>query len=131
MDSSVTAMLRELGWLDLSQRRKHLRLTLFYKIVHSLLTVPHEDILKKPDPRLRKTNNQNFRPLAPKFDVYRYAFFNNTIKDWNILPQVLVDSPSPDSFKEGLYRAARPTASMPLAASHLDGRPVPAGGSRN
>ena len=125
MDSSVTAMLKELGWLDLAQRRKHLRLALFYKIVNDLIAVPHEDILERADPRTRAGNKKNYRPLNPDTNCYKYSFFGSTILDWNRLPQVLVESPSVDSFKAGLYRAACPTANT-LAASQSAGRPEPA-----
>ena len=47
--SSVTQMLSDLGWQQLKDRRKHIRLALFYEIVHHLIAVPHEDILRKAD----------------------------------------------------------------------------------
>ena len=125
-------MLKELGRLDLPQRRKHLRLALFYKVVNDLIAVPHEDILTPIDTRIRErgANDMTYRELNYETDGYQYSFFVNTIVDWNDLSSEIVQSETVDSFKEGLYRAARPTANTTLAASQLAGRPEPACCSR-
>ena len=38
-ESSVSQMLKELGWQDLAERRKEARLALFYKIVNGLVAI--------------------------------------------------------------------------------------------
>ena len=49
--SSVTQMLSGPGWQQLKDRPKHIRLALFYEIVHHLIAAPHEDIIRKTDSR--------------------------------------------------------------------------------
>ena len=74
--SSVTQMLSDLGWQQLKDRRKHIRLALFYKIVHHLIAVPHEDILRKADSRTRSSHNYKYRTLRSYKDPYRISFFS-------------------------------------------------------
>ena len=51
--SSVTQMLKELGWPDLADRRRDQRLTLLYKVINGYAEVPTEDILSVTDNRTR------------------------------------------------------------------------------
>ena len=47
--NSVTSMLHDLGWKDLKDRRRDLRLVLLYKITHRHVAVPAETLkLRKP-----------------------------------------------------------------------------------
>lgn len=43
---SVTALLNELKWPDLSSLRKCGRLTMMYKILNGLIDIPHEDYVR-------------------------------------------------------------------------------------
>ena len=69
-------MLSDLGWQQLKDRRKHIRLALFYKIVHHLIAVPHEDILRKADSRTRSSHNYKYRTLRSYKDPYIFSFFS-------------------------------------------------------
>ncbi len=42
-DSSVTAMLEDLEWMTLEERRRFARLVMLYKLVHGVVGVPSED----------------------------------------------------------------------------------------
>ena len=42
--TNVTRLLKELGWQNLADRRRHHRLTLLYKILNNHLTVPPEEV---------------------------------------------------------------------------------------
>ena len=124
--SSVSSMLKELGWLNLADRRRHLRLALFYKIVNELIAVPHDDILSASDPRTRSHNNTTFRTLSSKTDSYRYSFYPRTIPEWNKLDQNTIDASTPAIFKQRLSGAARPPVNTMLTASQaLECRPEP------
>ena len=74
--SSVTQMLSDLGWQQLKDRRKHIRLALSYKIVHHLIAVPHEDILRKADSRTWSSHNYKYRTLRSYKDPYTFSFFS-------------------------------------------------------
>ena len=118
--SSDTQMLSDLGWQQLKDRRKHIRLALFYKIVHHLIAVPHEDILRKADSRTRSSHNYKYRTLRSHKDPYKFSFFPRTILDWNPLSADIVHSDTIHIFKNRLYPAPSqrpPAASSELAAS--------------
>ena len=84
--SNVTQMLSDLGWQQLKDRRKHIRLALFYKIVHHLIAVPHEDILRKADSRTISSHDYKHRTLRSHKDPYKFSFFPRAILEWNPLP---------------------------------------------
>ena len=73
--SSVTAMLAELGWKRLEDRRKDLRLALLYKIVHGHVAVRVDALnLEPPDPKARKKNKYTYKHLTPHTDPYKHFF---------------------------------------------------------
>ena len=115
--SSVTQMLSDLGWQQLKDRRKHIRLALFYKIVHHLIAVPHEDILRKADSRTRSSHNYKYRTLRSHKDPYKFSFFPRTILEWNPLPADIVHSYTIHIFKNRLHPG--PSQRPPAASSEL------------
>jgi hypothetical protein len=117
--SSVTQMLSDLGWLQLKDRRRHIRLALFYKIVHNLIAVPHENILEKADSRTRSSHSFKFRTIRSNKDPYKYSFFPRTIVEWNPLPATIVQVENIDVFKKRLSPSSMclSAASPELAAS--------------
>ena len=112
--SSVTSMIRDLGWQELASRRRDIRLALFYKVVHHLVAVPTEDILVEADSRTRASHRFKYRTIRTNCDPYKNSFFPRTIADWNSLPSDTVEAPSVDSFKNKLLPA---TQQAPSAAS--------------
>ncbi len=100
--SSVTAMIECLGWKDLANRRKELRLTLFHKVVHQLVAVPAGDILIKSDARTRSQHSLKFRTIRANTNAYMFSFFPRTIPKFASLPQSTAEAPSIGSFKSWL-----------------------------
>ena len=82
--SSVTQMLSGPGWQQLKDRPKHIRLALFYKIVHHLIAAPHEDIIRKADSRTRSSHNYKYRTLRFYKDPYKFSFIHGLY--WNGIP---------------------------------------------
>lgn len=105
--SSVTSMLEALKWPSLKDRRKRARLTMLYKIQHKKVHCPV--ILRKLEPapeRSRRGNNQQLK-LIPSRTKYRSdSFLPTTVKEWNSLPNDVVNAGSVDSF---VARLAQPT----------------------
>ena len=64
--SSVSAMLNQLGWRTLEQRRTDARLCLFYKIVYGLVAVPLQKYVQ-PTHRVRQ--------IQTSTNYYKYSFF--------------------------------------------------------
>ena len=120
--SSVTQMLSDLGWQQLKDRRKHIRLALLFKIIHDIILVPHQDLLLKADSRTRSSHQFKYRTIRTSTDPYKHSFFPRTIPEWNLLHSDTVNSETIDQFKSRLLpppsSSLRPSAaSLELAAN--------------
>ena len=120
--SNVTQMLSDLGWQQLKDRRKHIRLALLFKIIHDIILVPHPDLLLKADSRTRSSHQFKYRTIRTSTDPYKHSFFPRTIPEWNLLHSDTVNSETIDQFKSRLLpppsSSLRPSAaSLELAAS--------------
>ena len=100
---SVTDMLKDLGWDTLELRRKKARLTTMYKMSHNLLDMNLENHLV-PHTETRTRGSHPFKFRVPKInkDVYKFSYFPQTIKEWNKLPENVVNSDSVGLFKSNL-----------------------------
>lgn len=72
--SSVTAMLKTLGWESLTTRRKNARLALMYQITFGLVAIP-TDTLTPADTRTRASHDYKYRHLAAATKPYQNSFF--------------------------------------------------------
>ena len=100
--SSVTAMLNTLQWISLQARRRHVRLTMMYKILNKSVAVPSAPLLQAASLRTRANHHLKLQQLTTHTTVYQQSFFPRTIPEWNTLPQNIVDSESADGFKSQL-----------------------------
>ena len=96
--ASVTALLKDLQWPELAERRREARLALMYKIIHGKVAIPVDDILKQPDKRTRKKHQFTYRHLDPNIEHFRNSFFTRTIPEWNNLSESAVCADSTDAF---------------------------------
>ena len=97
--SSVTAMLDQLGWRSLEQRRADARLCLFYKIVYGLVAVPLPEYVQPTHRVSRYCHSMTFRQIHTSTNYYKYSFFPLAIEQWNALPESVACSHDLDSFK--------------------------------
>ena len=67
-DSSVTAMMNELGWKLLNERRKEQRLVLLFKIVNDLVAIPADNIEYNQRPS-RTSNSKQIKILSATTDI--------------------------------------------------------------
>ena len=95
--SSVTSMINNLGWPLLRQRRDVAKLTMFFKIIHNLISIPHSHVSLSSAPT--RGHNQKFIQLAAKTNVYLFSFFPSAIKLWNSLPDCVINSSDLNNFK--------------------------------
>ena len=91
--SSVTAMLKSLGWESLQGRRRDIRIALMYKIVHAQVAVPTNDLLVKANSRTRANHKYMFRHIPATSAAYKHSFFPRTVPQWNNLPAKAVAPP--------------------------------------
>ena len=104
--TSVTALLKELKWTTLADRRRNQRLVLFYKILHNLIAVPPDlvGIQRAARPARHPRNQDNLqRPRASQktSPLWSSTVFR-TIPEWNNLPASIAEADSLSAFKSRL-----------------------------
>lgn len=85
---SIENLYKETGWEKLNIRRKQHRLTLFYKMIHSLAP-PYLSSLLPPlvgeISRYNLRNNNQYQTLDCKSKLYYNSFLPSVVRDWNSL----------------------------------------------
>ena len=104
---SVSALLQDLGWSSLAARRKQQRLCLMYKILHSELSVPMEDVDIRfyTGRHTRNTHQWSLDRLTgrDKHSPLWQATIPRTIPEWNKLDSEVCATDSLDEFKSRLF----------------------------
>jgi len=101
-DSSVSKMIKDLGWSDLARRRRNTRLTMLYKIANGLVAIEPNNYLIPGSSRTRSNNNQKYMQIHTSTPAYQHSFFPGTIPHWNKLSQASIDAKSVEAFKSHL-----------------------------
>ena len=106
---SVTALLNDLKWQTLSDRRNDQRLSLFYKILNNSIDIPPETV----DLRISKTKTRKKHNLVlqrekgrDKHSPYWKGTICRTIPSWNDLDRCVAEAGSYDIFKSQLAPTA-------------------------
>ena len=102
--SSVTAMLGNLGWRTLEQRRADVGLNLFYGIVYGLVAIPMPEYIEAKIRLSQNCHLMTFRQVHTSRNFYKYSFFPLAIVQWNALPESVVCLPNLDAFKKAVDR---------------------------
>ena len=97
--SSVTAMIDQLGWVTLEQRRKRNRLIQLYKIINGYTLGTELPATYHP----QTTTTRHYHPsrfILPAANTtnYQFSFFYRTTKDWNDLPSNFYDASTLTTF---------------------------------
>ena len=100
---SVDAMLEELKWPSLQQRRQQSRLTMFYKLHNNHIHIDAQNYITQASHQSSRLKHQQAY-LVPhsKTDQHRLSFFPRTVRDWNALPPDTVTAPSVQTFRQHL-----------------------------
>ena len=101
---SVTALMQDLQWRSLQERRLTARFCMFYKAVNGHAACDIPDHMATTKRRTRTSHNLQHAVTSTNTDSYRFTFFLRTIKIWNILPADSVNAPNVDSFKTAIQR---------------------------
>ena len=99
-DVSPTALLKQLGWQQLEDRRKHQRLVMLYKIANQYVAIPPSKLVSPG--RTTRGHSRKFQTIRTTCDKVKYSYFPRTIPDWNRLPDEVVTAGSVASFKRSL-----------------------------
>ena len=109
-EASVTAMIDDLEWDTLKTRREATRLVQMRQIQMDNSAIP-KTLTPPATTRLRRSqhgNSQQLRRTHCRTDAYRQSFIPRTCKDWNRLPDSIIDSTtSIDSFKNQVLNHIR------------------------
>ena len=102
--SSVSSMIRQLGWQQLETRRLNCRLCLLFKIIHNLTCIPFSDIISfsttTAEPIITTRAHANNVPVPfSRTDTYQYSFGPNVCRMWNNLPNYIKEIDSIEQFK--------------------------------
>ena len=96
--SSVTAMLKDLNWRPLDQRRIDSRLLMMYKVTYDLVAIPAPEYLNRNTRQSRHIHSLAYRQIHTLKDYYRYTFSPSTIIHWNALPAYIPVLPTLAQF---------------------------------
>ena len=102
---SVTALLKDLDWQSLADRRQNMRLCLFYKILNSELNIPGKSVDIVPSVRRnRKAHSLNLNPVNGRgeFSPFWKGTVARTVPEWNKLSEAAVSADSITTFKSQL-----------------------------
>ena len=102
--SSVSAMITELDWPLLADRRKAARLHMFYKIENNLVSTSMPLQSKQRQEPTRCYNTHSYIIPTSRTDYHKQSFFYRTAREWNCLPETTVQACSLDSFKTHLQK---------------------------
>ena len=103
--SSVTSMASQLSWKPLAERRREHRLSVHYKIINGLVTKPADTHLHFNTRNTRISNSKSPKLPICTTDILKHTFFPATIRDWNLLPDDIVNCKNLSSFKETISRS--------------------------
>ena len=95
---SVTALIKELGWSELSSARKRDRCMMF-KIVNNTIAINFNDHLSYCKTVTHRNHPQKLNILAHRTDTYKFSFFPRTIPEWNSLPAFVASTSSVNAFR--------------------------------
>ena len=107
--TSVTRLLKELGWQDLADWRRHHRLILLYKILNCHISVPPDEVIliraARPARRTTRSSNptklQRQRASHKSPPLWKSPIFRS-IPEWNSLPASTAEADSLLAFKSRL-----------------------------
>ena len=105
---SVTALLQQLQWSSLADRRLIARLTLCqcYNARTGKINIPLCNIMDRSDSRTRGAKN-NYKYISSKNTAFGQSFFPKTLKDWNKLDNETKESSTTVQFKNSLWTSHR------------------------
>ena len=100
--SSVGEMITELNWQTLAERRRLARLVMFYKIHFELVAAAMRLETKRHLVPTRTENSLAYIIPASYCDYHQYSFFPRTVREWNHLPQVVVQLGTKEAFRSAI-----------------------------
>ena len=84
--------------------RKVVRLTMMFKVVSGLSAIQFSPYLYylKEDRALGNSHPKKVIQVGAKTNKYQHSFIARTIRDWNSLPNSVIEKQSVDAFKKAV-----------------------------
>ena len=101
---TVTNLLNELDWPSLQDRRKESRPALLHKVIHGEVDMGLPVYVERKKRQLRPNHPEKFIELQHNTEAYRNSFYCKTIRDWNLLPNHLLEIDNSGSFRGTVSR---------------------------
>ena len=98
----ITAMVKEIGWESLQDRRYTAKPSPLHKIQHGLVDIESSCYLRPSDSRTKCQRGLFQERII--CDVYFNSFFTRTIRDWNELRRDITESYTLEGFQTSLSR---------------------------
>ena len=105
---TITSLLEELKWPSLEHRRKQTSLTNLCKIVNGTLAVEIPNYFSQKERQTRNDHPLKFINAGCRTNIYKYSFFPRSVKEWNELPETIIEAANTEAFKLALRAQARP-----------------------
>ena len=100
--SSISAMMKDLNWRPLDQRRIDSRLIMLYKVTYDLVAIPAFQYLIGNTRLSRHIHPLSYRQIPTLKDYYRFTFFPMSIIHWNALPALIPVLPTLAQFSSAV-----------------------------
>ena len=98
--SSMSSMLRSLGWSDLKDRRCDTWVALLFKIINGDVAVSADDLHLEPaDRRTRSNHRHNYKHKGASTPELQNFFHYRSTSEWNSLPASIAEADSDAAFK--------------------------------
>lgn len=108
---SIERLLREIGWVSLSDRRKIQKLTIVYKAYHnnlpSYLSNLFPNLVANYTPYFLRNDN-NYVTIAQRTHIFSKSFIPSSVELWNNLDAITKQSSSLSIFKSRLKGMFKP-----------------------
>ncbi len=96
-------------WINLTDRRRDLRLALLLKIVKGKVAVPADTVnLSLNNSRIRSSHQFKFNHIPSNTSQFKHSFIPRTIPQWNILSEIAVNAKYVTNFKATRTRQQDP-----------------------
>ena len=92
--------LKKLKWESLEERMKVARLTLLHRTLNNQVAVSVTEYVKPQSClKTRFSHPNKFVPLQSRSDSYKFNFWPRTIRDWNNLPNRIIEMANSNNFR--------------------------------
>ena len=84
------------------------KINTLYKIVNGTLAVEIPNYFRQKERQTRNYHPLKFINAGCRTNIYKYSFFPRSVKEWNELPETIIEGANTEAFKLALRALARP-----------------------